>query len=87
MIKIIQDIEKNANEFIRVELSEFKGHDLLSLRVYIDRDGTNPMPTKKGITVNQKLIPDLIEALQKAQDTVKNSALFGNTSTHIGGDD
>jgi len=33
MNKVITDIEKNANEFIRAELNEFKGHDLFSFNV------------------------------------------------------
>lgn len=67
MKQIITDIEMNANEFIRIELSEFKGHNLLSMKVYVDRDGSNSLPTKKGLTVKQTLILNLIEALQKAK--------------------
>jgi hypothetical protein len=40
--QIIAEIEKNSTEVIRAELSEFKGHDLFSLRVYADREGQDP---------------------------------------------
>ncbi|MBT3204310.1 MAG: transcriptional regulator [Gammaproteobacteria bacterium] len=63
MNKIITDIEKNSSEFIRAELTEFKGHDLFSLRVYVEKEGQDPQPTRKGITVNVKLIPEIKQAI------------------------
>jgi len=41
MNKIITNIEKNSSEFIRAELNEFKGHDLFSLRVYVETEGVD----------------------------------------------
>ncbi len=49
MEKLISTLPKNARESIKVELTEFKGHDLLSVRVYAD-NGTDLVPTRKGIT-------------------------------------
>jgi hypothetical protein len=35
----IADLRKNARERLRVELHEFRGHDLLSMRVWLDASG------------------------------------------------
>ena len=76
MNKIITDIEKNANEFIRVELSEFNGHDLIGLRVYVNRDDGDPTPTKKGITCKVGLIPELKQAILKAEQEAIEAGLL-----------
>jgi len=88
MQEVIETIPKNAKEQIRVELVEFKGYDLLGLRVYADTDN-GPIATRKGITVSVKLIPDLLAALHKAESAaVKAGLLTGGTgasSTRRGG--
>ncbi len=66
MNKVIEEIPNNASEIIRVELSEFKGHDLFSFRVYANREGQEPTPTKKGITCKVDLIPELKQAILSA---------------------
>lgn len=76
MNKIITDIEKNATEFIRVELSEFNGHDLVGIRVYVNRDDGDPTPTKKGITCNVSLIPELKQAILKAEQEAIDAGLL-----------
>ena len=76
MQKIITEIEKNKSEFIRVELSEYSGHDLLGIRVYINRDDGDPTPTKKGITCNVSLIPELKQAILKAEQEAIDAGLI-----------
>jgi hypothetical protein len=70
MIKEIATIGKNAGEEIKVQLTEFKGHDLLDLRVWTkpgSKEGTaEGRPTKKGLTVRPDIIQELIEALTEA---------------------
>jgi len=77
MTKEIAKIDKNSQEEIIVQLTEFKGHDLVDLRVW-----TKPLageadaketPTRKGLTVKPDLIPELIEALQEAARTYRAS--------------
>ena len=71
-------IRKNALEEIRVELSEFNGHDLLNLRIWADprNGGTERIPTKAGIACNVRLLPELIEALQKAEGAARKAGLL-----------
>ncbi len=78
MQKIITEIEKNSTEVIRVELSEFKGFDLFSLRVYVEKEGSDPLPTKKGLTVGVKLVPELKQAILKAEQAAIEAGLLTN---------
>jgi hypothetical protein len=63
------DIKRNDTEIIRVSKREFKGHEFLDLRIYYEGDDGQYKPTKKGITLNPKLVDELIEALNKEKDS------------------
>ena len=71
-------LRKNMTEEIRIELSEFRGHDLINIRVWTDpRDGgAERIPTKAGIACNVRLLPELIEALQKAEGAARKVGLL-----------
>jgi len=78
MQKLISEIEKNSSEVIRVELSEFKGFDLVGMRVYALREDEDPTPTRKGITCNVKLLPELKAAIIKAEQAAIEAGLLTN---------
>ncbi len=63
------DIKRNDTEIVRVSKREFKGHEFLDLRIYYQDDEGNYKPTKKGITINPKLVDELIDALNKEKDS------------------
>ncbi len=68
-------IRKNASEEIRVEISNFSGHDLVNLRVWADpRNGGGP--TKAGIACNVRLLPDLIETQRRAELHARDRGLL-----------
>lgn len=68
MDKIVHQFVKNATEEVRVSLTEFKGHKLIDLRIYFEpEDGGERRPTKKGITVDVGLYPELKRALLKLE--------------------
>ena len=73
MQKVIKDIEKNAREKIRISLTEFKGYDLVDLRVYYEDEEGNPKPTKKGISFKTDIISQVIEALSQAEEEIKTA--------------
>jgi hypothetical protein len=76
---LIATIRKNALEEIRVELSEFSGHDLVNVRVWAEphNGGTKRIPTRAGIACNVRLLPELIEALQQAEMAARKAGLLG----------
>ncbi|MEW6425794.1 MAG: transcriptional coactivator p15/PC4 family protein [Bacillota bacterium] len=65
MISVATIIEKNKREQIRIEVNEFRGQDLVDIRVYYqDQDSGEWKPSKKGIAFRVELLPEVIEALQ-----------------------
>ena len=42
------ELERSATEKLIIEESEFKGHQLVSLRIYFLSDDEQWLPTKKG---------------------------------------
>jgi len=76
---LIATLPKNTREEIRIELSEFSGHDLISIRAWADRrDGADGerIPTKAGIAAKVALLPKLIEALRDAQAEAERRGLL-----------
>jgi hypothetical protein len=71
-------IRKNALEEIRVELSEFNGHNLINIRVWADprNGGAERIPTKAGIACRVALLPEIIEALQRAEAAARKAGLL-----------
>jgi len=61
------ELERNATEKLFVQWREFNGHDYLDLRIhYTDDDGETWKPTKKGITLKDEMLEEVIQALQEA---------------------
>jgi hypothetical protein len=63
MDQLIATIEKNADEQIRVSLREYKGNPFIDVRVYWKPPEGEPGPTKKGVTLNPELFPQLKKAM------------------------
>jgi hypothetical protein len=64
MSQVLHQFAKNATEEVRVSLSEYKGHKLIDLRIYYEpEDGEDRRPTKKGITIDVGLYPELKKAM------------------------
>lgn len=63
-------IEKNKREQIRIEATEYKGQDLVDIRVYYqDQTSGEWKPSKKGIAFKVELLPEVIKALQALETT------------------
>ena len=77
MEKIVGQFEKNSREEIRVQLREFKGHQLLDIRTfYFTAEGGEPKPSPKGISLSLKLLPQLKEAILEAERVLKDAGLL-----------
>lgn len=72
---IIARIAKNGREQVRVALTEFKGHALVSIRVWFRNDYGQMKPGKSGIALRLDLIPDLVKALKDSD--ARNGELLG----------
>ena len=75
MSELIASFEKNSFEEVRVSLTEFKGKELIDLRIYYQpEEGEEMRPTKKGITISTEKFPELKKAilsLEKAMQKKK----------------
>jgi hypothetical protein len=76
MKRLLRDIKKNARETLRVELDEFKGHQLVAARLWFDDGSGELKPTPKGLTIKVELLPDLIAALAAAEAAARDAGLL-----------
>lgn len=64
----IYEFERNPDEKIMADISEFKGRYLVDIRTFYQADG-EWRPTKKGINVPIEKLPDLEKAIAKLKET------------------
>ncbi len=72
---IIKDIKRNNNEIIRVEVSEFKGRQLINIRIWyqaMDSGSGDVMykPTQKGVTINISEFKELKDGIDRLGDYI-----------------
>ena len=65
----MRQFEKNARgEVVRITREEYKGADLVNIRVWFTADDGELRPSKNGLTIRGDQIPQMIEALLGVQD-------------------
>lgn len=57
------EITKNQRETIRIGREEFKGTDLINIRVFYDAGEGEMRPGKQGVAFRAALLPDVLAAL------------------------
>ena len=64
----VYEFKKNSLENVIIQFTEFKGRELLDLRIYYDagKNREDWRPTTKGITISRGLIPKLKGGIDKA---------------------
>ena len=75
----VATIQKNRRETVRVSLSEFKGTDLVDLRVFAPKPGGvegEVVPTPKGLALSIAKLPELRAALALAQAEAERRGLL-----------
>jgi len=70
----VYSFKKNAEETVRVTLTEFKGYRLLDLRVYVQDEEGREVPTRKGLTLSRELVGELFEGLRKAIEIIEDKS-------------
>jgi predicted Zn-dependent peptidase len=58
------EIRKNTREVIRINRADFKGHDVVNMRVFFDAGDGDMKPGKQGVAFRAALLPEFVEALQ-----------------------
>jgi hypothetical protein len=65
---IIGEIERSEIERLKVECSNYRGKDFLSIRIYYLAENGEWRPTKKGVTVKPDKVDELIDLLKQAKE-------------------
>lgn len=73
MGQIIADIERNEREIIRVEVSEFKGHELINMRIWYYHVEGEYRPTQKGFALDISKFNQLKDAVEKLENYIEDS--------------
>ena len=77
MQKTVKSFSKNKFQEIRVSISEYQGNDLIDIRVWASRPGSEEMiPTAKGVSINVKLYPELKEGVLALEGELKEAGLL-----------
>lgn len=73
----ILELPKNSHETLVLALEEYRGHRLLSARVYYDHPETGELrPTQKGFAVNVQLLPQLADGIAAALHKARSAGLL-----------
>ena len=77
MNKTVATFQKNKFQQVHVGIREFKGIDLIDIRVFTQIQGADHMvATAKGISVNVHLLPELKKALDQVEQILKEEKLI-----------
>lgn len=59
------ELERSDTEKLIIESSNYKGHDLVSLRIYFLSKEDEWLPTKKGITFRREQLDEVLGFLNQ----------------------
>ena len=77
MNQLVASFAKNKFEEVRVQVKEFKGYDLLDLRVYTTlKEGQDKIPTGKGLSINVTHFIELKNAVLEAEKVLRQNHLI-----------
>lgn len=76
---------RTSAEHVRVDLSEYEGHPLISVRVWQTGSDGIDRPSKKGIALSIRRLPELARAIAKAEIRARELGLIdGHASDEAG---
>jgi hypothetical protein len=77
MDKTISVFAKNKFQEVRVGIREFKGNDLVDIRIWTQTQGsTDLVATAKGVAINVALLPELMKSLQEIEKVLKENKML-----------
>ena len=79
MTEVITKFQKNAREEVRATLNEYRGKQVVGLRVWVKPDaGEERIPTPKGLTLAVSCFPKLKKAIDEVEKTLKEKGLLND---------
>jgi len=77
MNETVATFDKNKFEEIKIGVKEYKGFDLIDLRVWVDsKDAGGKVPTAKGLSLNVELFPQFKKAILDLETVLKKNNLL-----------
>ena len=77
MDKTVATFKKNKFQEVRVGIREFKGNDLIDIRIWTQTQGADEMvPTAKGVSININLLEDLKKSIAVAEHILKENKML-----------
>ena len=77
MNETVATFNKNKFEEIRIGVKEYKGFDLIDLRVWVDsKDAGGKVPTAKGLSLNVELFAEFKKSILALEVTLKKNNLL-----------
>jgi hypothetical protein len=77
MQKLVKTFQKNKFQEVRVAITEFRDNDLIDIRVWTNRPGSEEkVPTPKGVTINISLFPELKDAVLALEKELRDNNLL-----------
>jgi hypothetical protein len=67
---------RRRSESVHVSLSEYEGHCLINVRVYLTGTDGIDRPTPKGVAMGIRKLPELAQALVKAEAQARSLGLL-----------
>lgn len=72
----VASVPENQREEVRITLENYSGHNLVRQRVWFKQDAFEMRPGKQGLVLQIRRLPELIKALQKAQNEAEKLGLL-----------
>lgn len=81
MNQIVASFAKNKYEEVRFQIKEYKGKDLIDIRIWTDVKGADQkIPTTKGVTMNISHFTDLKKSILEMERVLKLNKLLNPES-------
>jgi hypothetical protein len=64
------ELERSPTERLIIENTEFKGHQLVTLRIYFLSKEDEWLPTKKGVTFRTDQLDEVLDALNEIKKEI-----------------
>lgn len=77
MSVLVATVDKNQREQVQISLENFKGHNLVAIRVFYDAGGGEMKPSKKGLSIRPEMVDDILDGLEAAKVEAEQQGWLG----------
>jgi len=74
--KVIHEFKRNAEETLRISLSNFKGRTYVDVRLFYEDANGELAPTKKGVTITPELWDEFRAGVAAAETMLQEKNLW-----------